>query len=52
MRAALLLLALVVGATALAVALVRTVRADGLGHRPPPPSHRSHLADRSHGASR
>lgn len=34
----LVLLLLAAAAAALAVVLVRTVRADGLGHRPPPRS--------------
>ncbi|WP_166435934.1 hypothetical protein [Cellulomonas shaoxiangyii] len=33
----LLVLLVLLGAVALAVALVRAVRDDGLGHRPPPP---------------
>ncbi|WP_168800558.1 MULTISPECIES: hypothetical protein [Cellulomonas] len=35
---ALFLVLAVLGVVALAVALARAVRADGLGHRPPPPS--------------
>ncbi len=33
-----LLVALLVTAVATAVGLVRTIRSDGYGHRPPPPS--------------
>ncbi|WP_177199630.1 hypothetical protein [Cellulomonas sp. KH9] len=39
---AVLLVALVVTVVALGVLLVRTVRRDGLGHRPPPPSRHDH----------
>lgn len=44
---ALFLVAAILGVVALAVALVRVVRDDGLGHRPPPPVRPAPSGDRS-----